>query len=75
MGNDKTVVQIQETWTDPQTGIQLISKNSGPEGDVVRSVADYQATDPDPSLFKIPDGYKIFDETGKFTFVIPVAAN
>ncbi len=69
MGNDKTVVQISETWIDPQTGVQLVSKNSGPNGDTVNSIPDYK-TNPDPTLFKIPEGYKIVDETGKFTFAL-----
>ncbi len=72
MGNDKPVVDITETWTDPQTGILLISKQSGPNGDVVRSVPDYKGTDPDPALFKIPEGYKVIDETDKFSFIVPV---
>jgi len=69
MRNDKTVVQISETWGDPQTGIQLVSKDTGPNGDTTRSIPDY-TTNPDPALFKIPEGYKIVDETGPFTFAV-----
>jgi hypothetical protein len=71
MGNDKAVVQISETWIDPQTGVQLVSRNSGPNGDTTRSIPDY-TTNPDPALFKIPDGYKVIDETGSFSFVVPI---
>jgi len=71
MGNDKAVVQITETWIDPQTGVQLVSKNSGPNGDTTRSIPDYN-NNPDPALFKIPGGYKIVDEAGTFTFAVPV---
>jgi len=69
MGNDKTVLQISERWVDPGTGVMLISKNTGPNGDTTRSIPDYK-TDPDPALFKIPESYKIVDETGKFTFAV-----
>ena len=69
MGNDKTVVQISETWVDPDTGVMLVSKNSGPNADTTMSIPDYK-TNPDPALFKIPEGYKIVDETGKFTFAV-----
>jgi hypothetical protein len=71
MGNDKPVVQVSEQWTDPKTGVVLISKNVGPNGATTRSIPDYQASDPDPTLFLIPSDYKIVDETGKFKFVIP----
>jgi hypothetical protein len=37
----------------------------------MKSVADYKEGDPDASLFQIPPGYKIADETGPFTFTVP----
>lgn len=75
MGNDKPVVQISETWTDPLTGIQILSTDSGPNGDTKRSYPDYKSAEPDPALFKIPDGYKVIDEAGSFSFPIAIERN
>lgn len=71
MGNDKAVVQVSEQWRDPNTGVVLISRNLGPEGDRTQSIAGYQPGNPDPSLFLVPADYKVVDEPGKFSFVVP----
>lgn len=69
-------VTVSETWTDPQTGIVLIQKNSGANVagvkiDSTLSIADYKAGEPDPAEFQIPAGYKVVDEAGMFRFSIP----
>ena len=74
MKNDKEVVQISEQWIDPGTGVVLMSNNIGPNGSNTLSIPDYKAGDPDPTLLQIPSDYKIVDETGKFTFTIPLGA-
>lgn len=68
--NDKTVVTANEQWIDPKTGIIVMTKNTGLMGESTLSMPDYKEGDPDPSLFQIPAGYKIVDETGPFTFTV-----
>ena len=70
--NDKEIVTVNEFWIDPKTGIAILIKNSGqPGANSVISIPDYQEGDPEASLFQIPSGYKIVDETGPFTFAVP----
>jgi hypothetical protein len=70
-GNDKPIVTVVERWVDPNTGIALLVKQGGSEGGSTRSIPDYKAGYPDPSLFQVPSDYKVVDETGKFSFSIP----
>jgi hypothetical protein len=69
--NDKTIETVSEEWTDPKTGVTLVSKTVTPNSANTRSIPDYKPGDPDPTLFQVPSDYKVVDETGKFTFVIP----
>jgi hypothetical protein len=43
-------------------------KNAGLRVNTTDSIPDYQEGDPEASLFQIPSGYTIVDETGPFTF-------
>ncbi len=69
-GNDKPIINVAERWTDPNTGIVILTKQSGTNGGNTFSIPDYKAGDPDPSLFLVPSDYKIVDEASKFTFII-----
>jgi hypothetical protein len=53
------------------TGVVILRKNTGLRTSTTMSIPDYKEGDPDPSLFQIPAGYKIVDETGPFTFAVP----
>ena len=70
-GNDGPVTVIQETWRSAQYGLDFVVKNSRPDGDSTQSMVSFAAGDPDPSLFQIPPGYQIVDETANFTITIP----
>jgi hypothetical protein len=70
-GNDQPVTQTNEMWRAAQYNIVLLSKNSGPESDSTMSMADFSPNEPDPSLFQVPPGYQIVDETAEFTITIP----
>ena len=70
--NDQPITRINERWTDPNTGVMILLKNTGPNGESVNSMPDYKAGDPDPALLQVPAGYKLVDETGAFSFVIPM---
>jgi hypothetical protein len=70
-GNDQPVTQMNENWRSVQYGLALRSLNSGPNGDTTMTMKDFSLDEPDPSLFQIPAGYQIVDETGEFTITIP----
>ena len=62
-GNDKTTSSVHESWTSPQLGTPLLMRNSGALGpDSTATLTNIKYSEPDPSLFKVPDGYQIIDE-------------
>jgi hypothetical protein len=69
--NDKEIVTVNERWIDPKTGVVILTKNSGLMVNSTISIPDYQEGDPDASLFQVPSGYTIIEETGPFTFTSP----
>ncbi len=70
-GNDQPVTQVNENWRSAQYGLVLRSLNTGPNGDTTTAMKDFSLDEPDPSLFQVPAGYQIVDETGEFTITIP----
>ncbi len=70
-GNDQPVTQVNENWRSVQYGLVLRSLNAGPNGDTTTTMKDFSIDEPDPSLFQVPAGYQIVDETGEFTITIP----
>jgi len=76
MGNDRPVVTTMENWISPEFNITILSKTSDPRsGESVRALVNISLAEPDPSLFQIPPGYKIVDETGPFTITITGPSN
>jgi hypothetical protein len=67
--NDITVVSSTETWTSRQYG-QFVLKRSDPLQESTNEITTFSATEPDPSLFQIPAGYRIVDETAPFTITV-----
>jgi len=71
MGNDRPVTTIRENWWSPQVGQDIMSINTGPDGNVsTMSISDLSTAEPDAALFQIPAGYKVIDEAGSFTFTV-----
>lgn len=69
--NDRPVTTTDETWWAPSLGLMLFSTNSQPGGNVAtRTMQNFSTAEPDPTLFKIPAGYKIVDENGGFTIKV-----
>ena len=61
--NDKTTSTVNESWTSPQLGTVVLMQHSGalvPE--FTTALTNIKYSEPDPSLFKVPDGYQIIDE-------------
>lgn len=62
MGNDQPLTSLNETWHSQELAINLLSVRSGPEfGKQTFTITDLSAVEPDPELFKVPEGYEIRD--------------
>jgi hypothetical protein len=62
LGNDKPMVTTREFWYSPELGINVSSTVDSPQsGKQVFSVKDLSAAEPEPSLFLVPDDYKVVD--------------
>lgn len=71
IGNDHPVTSTSEVWESPVLDVAVSSRYTTPEGSVqTTGIPDLSTAEPDPSLFQIPAGYKIVDETGPFTFTV-----
>lgn len=71
-GGERVTLAYSETWTDPQTGIVVMGKSTDSAGHLSeRRIANYSHAEPDPALFRVPDGYRIVDETDSFEVVHP----
>jgi hypothetical protein len=68
MGNDRPVTTTDESWMSPQLGVLIYARDTNPDGsESWTTMQDFSAADPDASLFQVPAGYKLVDETGSFT--------
>ncbi len=72
IGNDRPVTTTEEHWVSPQLGLIVYSHDADPSGRVATfTLRDLSVAEPDPSLFKVPPGYRIIDENDPFTVEIP----
>ena len=63
MGNDRPIVVVQETWTSPDLGMVVLSINDDPRTGVrTTELTDLDRNEPDPALFKVPEGYTIQEQ-------------
>ena len=62
MGNDKPMVTLREFWYSPQLGFNLMSMVDDPQsGKQVFTVKDLSTSEPELSLFEVPEGYRVVD--------------
>jgi hypothetical protein len=62
-GNDQPMVTTREFWYSPQLGIDLISTLDSPRsGKQTFTVTVISASEPDPKLFDLPEGYQVVDQ-------------
>ncbi len=60
MGNDKDIVITRETRYSPDLKLVIQSAQSDPRfGETTYSLTNIQRSEPDPSLFQVPAGYKV----------------
>jgi hypothetical protein len=63
VGNDQIMTVVREFWYSPQLGFNLLSKLSDPRfGTQTFTATDLIASEPDPNLFNLPDGFKVLDQ-------------
>jgi len=59
VGNERALQLSLETWYSPELHVFLYRKRIDPRfGEIVYSLTTIQRVEPDPSLFRIPAGYR-----------------
>ena len=60
--NDREFTVVSETWTSPELKIVLRQMTSDPRtGRVTAELSNIDRSEPDPSLFKLPEGTRTMD--------------
>lgn len=63
MGNDKPIVVSSERWYSPDLKATVMTKHDDPwAGELQTQFTNVNTGEPDPSLFTVPNDYKIFDD-------------
>jgi hypothetical protein len=71
-GNDAPLTSVTETWRSEQYRLVLLTRSSQPDGsESTMAMKEFSVAEPDPTLFMVPAGYQIVDETGSFTITVP----
>lgn len=72
-GNEQPMVITTETWYSPDLKVLVMSKSTDPRmGDTTYTLTNIQRSEPDPSLFQVPEGYTV-KEAGPLTVQMPKA--
>jgi len=76
MGNDKPIAVTSERWYSPDLKATVMTKHTDPwAGELKTEFTNVNTSEPDPSLFKVPSSYKIFDDkAGPFTLQMSAPA-
>jgi len=62
MGNDQPLSAMNETWHSQELAINLLSIRTGPmSGKQNFTITELSAVEPDPEMFKVPEGYEVRD--------------
>ena len=60
IGNVQPIVITTETWYSPDLKVLVMSKSSDPRmGDTTYALTNIQRSEPDASLFQVPEGYAV----------------
>jgi hypothetical protein len=63
-GNDKPILLVGEKWMSTQYDIPLLTITDDPRsGKRTDEVTEFQPGEPDPTLFRIPEGYTVREHT------------
>jgi hypothetical protein len=62
-GNDKTTSTVNESWASPQLGTYMLMQSSGALVPAfTTTLTNLKYSEPDASLFKVPDGYQVIED-------------
>lgn len=71
MGNDRPLTATTENWVSLELNAVISSKISDPrQWESIYLLTNISRQEPDASLFQVPPGYEVIDETGPFTITI-----
>lgn len=63
IGNERPIEIVYESWYSKELGLVVYSKHSDPRfGEQTYRVTNIVRAEPDPSLFTVPQGYKVLAE-------------
>ncbi len=75
-GNDRPITVVTESWFSPELKLTVLNKRSDPRsGESTVQMLNLSRTEPDPSLFTVPPGFSIVDESGPFTIKFGTSRN
>lgn len=64
IGNEKEIVNISESWYSPELRVTISSKRIDPAmGDYINQLKNIKREEPDSTLFEVPAGYKVIEQT------------
>lgn len=70
IGNEQPIVITTETWYSPDLKVLVMSKSSDPRmGDTTYTLTNIQRSEPDPSLFQVPEGYTVREAPGNVVHI------
>jgi|ERR1035437_9828089 hypothetical protein len=65
IGNDRPIETVYERWYSKELQLVVMSKTSDPRfGEQTYTLKNIVRNEPDPSLFTVPQGYKIVSDAG-----------
>jgi hypothetical protein len=63
IGNERPIEIVYERWYSKELGMLVYSKHSDPRfGEQTYRLTNINRSEPDPSLFEVPPGYKVLSE-------------
>jgi hypothetical protein len=64
IGNEQPISIVSETWYSPELKMTVLSKRSDPRmGETEFRLTNIQRGEPAPSLFQVPAGYELKDNS------------
>ena len=65
---DRPVTTVEEEWISADLLLRVFASTVDPRSGVATTkIVNLARTEPDAGLFRIPDGYTVVDETGRYT--------
>ena len=66
IGNQLPIVSVTETWYSPELQMVVESKHNDPRfGEQTYTLKNIVRSEPDPSLFTVPQGFKVLSDGGQ----------